>query len=81
VFSSALLQLRVEEQFRGRVFAVEMAMLTLIMSLSTLATGQALDAGFSPRSIVVVLALLFMVPGSLWWLYLTRLHRENTDSA
>ena len=81
VFSSALLQLRVEEQFRGRVFAVEMAMLTLIMSLSTLATGQALDAGFSPRSIVVVLALLFMVPGSLWWLYLTRLHRENNDSA
>lgn len=77
VFSSTLLHLRVEEQFRGRVFAVEMALLTLIMSLSTLATGQAMDAGYSPRSIVVVLAMLFMVPGSLWWLYLIRLDKEN----
>ncbi len=77
VFSSALLHLRVDEQFRGRVFATEMGLLTLTLSLSTWVTGQALDAGYDPRNIVVALALFFLVPGSLWLLYLRYLQNER----
>lgn len=77
VFSSALLHLRVNEQYRGRVFAAEMALLTLTMSLSTVLTGRALGAGVSPRTIVAVLALLFLVPAGLWGAYLLRLRRSS----
>lgn len=77
VFSTTLLHHRVEDRFRGRVFAAEMALLTLILSLSTWCTGLALDLGFHPRTIVIVLALLFLLPGTSWLLYLRSL--ANAD--
>lgn len=66
VFSTTLLQRIVPNQYRGRVFAAEMALLTFILSLSTYFTGAALARGNDPRIICVVLALLFIVPGVLW---------------
>ncbi len=69
VFSTTLLHRLVDSRFRGRVFAAEMALLTLVLSLSTWLTGVALDSGLNPRSIVIVLALLFWFPGSIWLLY------------
>jgi len=66
VFSSTLLQQTVPDAFRGRVFAAEMALLTLILSFSTYLTGLFLDAGLSPRSVAAGLALLFMLPGTFW---------------
>ena len=73
VFSTTLLHRRVEDRFRGRVFAAEMCLLTLVLSLSTWSTGQALDMGVDPRTIVIVLALLFLLPGTSWFLYLRSL--------
>ncbi len=69
VFSTTLLQKKVEDQFRGRIFAAEMALLTLILSLSTYFTGAALDQGVDPRTVTAVLALLFLLPGTLWTIY------------
>lgn len=69
VFSTTLLQKGVEDAYRGRVFAAEMALLTLILSLSTYFTGAALDNGTDPRTIGMRLALLFFVPGALWTFY------------
>ena len=69
VFSTNLLQRLVPDQFRGRVFATEMAMLTLILSLSTYYTGAALDAGHDPRAVCRTLALLFLLPGLGWTVY------------
>ncbi len=66
VFSTNLLQRLVPDHFRGRVFAAEMAMVTFILSLSTWFTGAALDSDLDPRTIAVRLALLFLVPGTLW---------------
>lgn len=70
VFSTTLLQKSVPDEFRGRVFAAEMAMLTFILSLSTYFTGMALDAGTQPRVVAAGLALVFFVPGTFWGLYL-----------
>ena len=70
VFSTNLLQRTVPDQFRGRVFAAEMALLTLILSLSTYFTGLALDSGSDPRQVGTRLALLFLLPGTAWMLYL-----------
>ena len=70
VFSTTLLQESVPDQFRGRVFAAEMAMLTFILSLSTYFTGMALDTGSHPRVVATRLALIFLLPGAFWGLYL-----------
>ncbi len=70
VFSTTLLHRLVDCRFRGRVFAAEMGLLTLVLSISTWLTGVALDHGVDPRIIVIRLALLFLLPGSCWLVYL-----------
>jgi hypothetical protein len=67
VFSTVLLQLEVPDRFRGRVFAAELAMVTLVTSLSSYITAYELDRlGRSPRSLSFVLGVMFCVPGLLW---------------
>jgi MFS family permease len=69
VYSTALLQLSVPDRFLGRVFALELAILTLTMSLSTYFTGWGIDhGGFSPRQMATILGLAFLVPGVVWLL-------------
>jgi MFS family permease len=69
VFSTVLLQSSVEDEFRGRVFAAELMLMTLAMAASNYATGEALD-GFqiSPRTAAVAIGLFFLLPGLLWLL-------------
>lgn len=69
VFSTTLLQQIVPDQFRGRVFAAEMTLLTLILSLSTYFTGLGLDRGVDPRLLTMRLALIFLLPGIFWVTY------------
>jgi MFS family permease len=67
VFSTVLLQLEVPDQFRGRVFAAELALATLANSISAYWTAYELDqAGRSPRLLAFVLGALFCIPGLLW---------------
>src|SRR5206468_7543369 len=67
VFSTVLLQMEVPDRFRGRVFAVELALVTLTTSISSYWTAFALDrAGWSPRSLSFIVGALFFIPGTLW---------------
>jgi MFS family permease len=86
VFSTVLLQMEVPDAFRGRVFAVELAFVTATSSLSSYATGYALDAlAWSPRSLSIVLGAAFAVPGMLWlfmnarWTPATHLEAPETS--
>ncbi|XOF34220.1 MAG: MFS transporter [Candidatus Electrothrix sp. YB6] len=79
VFSTTLLHRRVEDRFRGRLFSTEMTLLTLVLSLSTWCTGAAMDMGSNPRTIVMVLALLFLLPGISWFAYLRWLDRTGQN--
>lgn len=72
VFSTVLLQMEVPDAFRGRVFAAELALVTLTSSASSYVTGHALDGGASPRSVSLWLGALFFIPGILWLLILSR---------
>jgi len=73
VFSTVLLQLEVPDRFRGRVFAAELALVTLTSSASSYWTGYALDrGGWSPRTLSFALGVMFMVPGLIWLLMLSR---------
>jgi MFS family permease len=73
VFSTVLLQMEVPDRFRGRVFAVELALVTLTSSISSYWTGYALDsAAWSPRALSFLLGVLFCIPGGLWLLIESR---------
>ncbi len=68
VFSTVLLQRDVEDKFRGRVFAAELALLTLTMAVSNYAAGEMLDRfGYSPRTVVIGLGVFFLIPGIVWF--------------
>lgn len=68
VFSTVLLQRGVEDKFRGRVFAAELALLTLTMAASNYATGELLDRfKFSPRTVTIAIGIFFLLPGLLWF--------------
>ena len=71
-YSTVVLQLRVPNQFLGRVFAFDFALFTLAMALSVWFTGFILDnTGTTPRQFTFILAL-----GTLWplipWMWLNR---------
>jgi predicted MFS family arabinose efflux permease len=69
VFSTVLLQRGVEDRFRGRVFAAELALLTLTMATSNYLTGELLDRfHWSPRIVTVGIGTFFIIPGILWFL-------------
>ena len=68
VFSTVLLQRHVVDSFRGRVFAAEMALVTLTMAASNYATGELLDRfQISPRIVTVGIGIFFLVPGIVWF--------------
>jgi hypothetical protein len=64
-----LLQRAVEDNFRGRVFAAELALLTLTMAVSNYVTGELLDRfSISPRIVTVGVGIFFTLPGFVWFL-------------
>ena len=68
VFSTVLLQRGVEDNFRGRVFAAELALLTLTMAASNYLTGELLDRWrLSERLVTVGIGAFFLIPGILWF--------------
>ena len=78
VFSTVLLQATVEDEFRGRVFAAELTLMTLAMAASNYCTGEALDRfGYSPRTVTVAIGVFFILPGLLWFLTRGRWDRDG----
>lgn len=68
VFSTVLLQRSVEDEFRGRVFAAEMALVTLTMAASNYVVGELMDRfGFSPRVVTAGVGTFFLLPGLMWF--------------
>jgi MFS family permease len=67
VFSAALLQMMVPDQYRGRVFAFEFAVLTLTQSVSILGAGFAQDSLLMPLpQIAIWIGGLGLMVGLLW---------------
>ena len=82
VFSTVLLQRSVEDNFRGRVFAAELALLTLTMAASNYVTGELLDRfGISPRIVTIGIGSFFLLPGIIWFLTRSLWDREETVRA
>jgi len=68
VFSTVILQRLVVDNFRGRVFAAELALVTLAMAASNYVTGELLDRfQISPRIVTVGIGMFFVLPGVTWF--------------
>lgn len=78
VYSSSLLQLMVPDRYLGRVFAFDIAIMTLASAMSTLWVGWARDSlGLSPHQIVLALAIVPLMTIIGWTIYLnTRFKRQ-----
>ena len=69
VFSTVMLQRSVVDNFRGRVFAAELALVTLTMAASNYVTGELLDRfRISPRTVTIGIGIIFLLPGITWFL-------------
>ena len=69
VFSTVILQRLVVDNFRGRVFAAELALVTLAMAASNYVTGELLDRfRISPRIVTVGIGMFFVLPGVTWFI-------------
>ncbi len=69
VFSTMSLQLMVPDHYRGRVFAAEMALLTVAIACSNYGVGMLLDGGIlSVRQLTFGLGAWLLIPGILWGL-------------
>ena len=77
VFSSALIHLEAEDRFLGRIFSLEMALLTLVIGISNFIVGWSVEnMGLSPQQAARGIALAFIVPGMGWSGFLVFRHRK-----
>jgi hypothetical protein len=81
VYSTALLQLTVPHRLLGRVFSVEMALAMLTVSASSFATGELAAAGWTPRALALMCALIFVPSGLLLTCLLWRRVKPAADHA
>jgi MFS family permease len=66
VLSSVLLQKRVPNEYRGRVFSLDMGMNTLTNSISTIIFGLALGWQASPVLLAVIGGVIFIGYAVIW---------------
>lgn len=79
VFSTQLLLQLVPNSIRGRVFATEFMIFTLLSAGGAAAVGGAVDSGYSVSSIVLAMALLALIPAALWVWWIMRLKRQESS--
>ncbi len=73
VFSTLMLQVLVDDEYRGRVFAAETSLFTGTMMLSSLGTSRSLDAGIAtPGQAGLVMAMGMLLVGVGWLIALYR---------
>jgi len=67
VASNVLLQMRVPDEFRGRVFSAELIVMAVVQSAVAYATAVALDRWhMDPRMLAAVVGLGLWVPAAVW---------------
>ncbi|MCB0036887.1 MAG: MFS transporter, partial [Anaerolineales bacterium] len=72
VFSTQLLLQLVPNTVRGRVFATEFMIFTLLSAAGAAAVGGAVDTGYTISTIVSTMSVLTVIPAVLWGLWMRR---------
>lgn len=80
VYSGSLLQLEADKRYHGRVFALDIGVMTLILSTTSYAAGLALDLGVALDTVVLVGASLALFPLVLWSVVIALVARRHDHS-
>jgi MFS family permease len=81
VFATQLLLHKLPDQVRGRVFATEFALFTLMNAAGAAASGWALDnTGLGISGLIWIMAGLIVVPGVLWALWIASRPRGQSQA-
>jgi MFS family permease len=66
VFSTTLLQMYTDDKFRGRVFAADVGLLTLTISITSYVAGVLVDGGLPVRTFATATGLVMLLPAAAW---------------
>ncbi len=67
VYSTALIHIEAQNRYLGRIFSIELGLLTLIMGLSNWAVGLGIDRfGISVSTTAIWIAWIVAIPGFIW---------------
>ncbi len=70
VFSTTLLHLNTENRFLGRIFGVDLAISMLVLAVASWLAGEAIDAGWAPRTVAIATGVAMLIPVGTWSLAL-----------
>jgi hypothetical protein len=81
VFSTTLLQLRTDDQFRGRVFSADLGLASFTFATTAYLCGHFLDLGISARAMATGTGFFMLLPASLlgWVLYKSNMNRVTAS--
>ena len=79
VASTVLWQKRVDDAFRGRVFALEFFGMTLSFAIGGLIAGLLYDATGSIEETLVCTSTAVLVSGFLWWRLARGMRKRDDD--
>ncbi|MGI9103950.1 MAG: MFS transporter [Terriglobales bacterium] len=66
-FSTTLLHLYSDDQFRGRVFSADLGICMAMISVTAYAASVAIDAGVGVRLLAACTGALVLAPAGAWW--------------
>jgi predicted MFS family arabinose efflux permease len=75
-FSTTMLQLNSDDQFRGRVFSADLGLCMAAIALTAYVASAMVDAGVPLRTLAAYTGGFLVIP-ALWWLAIQRLWRED----
>jgi MFS family permease len=75
-FSTTMLQLNSDDQFRGRVFSADFGLCMLAIAMTSYAASAMVDAGVPLRTLAAYTGGFLMIPAG-WWVAMQRLWRAS----
>ncbi len=66
VFSTTLLQMQSDDEFRGRVFAADLCLFMITIAAGAYLAGRFVDWGFAARNVASAAGVLMLIP-TVWW--------------
>ena len=74
-FSTTMLQLHSDDQFRGRVFSADLGLCMAAIALTSYAASAMVDAGVPLRTLAAYTGAFLVIPAG-WWLWMQNLWGE-----
>ncbi len=78
-FSTTMLQLNSDDQFRGRLFAADLALCMIAIAVTSYAASAMVDAGVGLRTLAAYIGLFLALPVA-WWAWMQRLWKGEQQN-